>query len=166
MSLKDVVAGTYRGKIIGGAWGKSKQKNTPLVDFIFEFKNGEARETIKYTIYLSDTIRRDGLTVREAAFNQLAQFGYNDELPLAKDANGNPMFTADHVAAKEYDLVIEDEVVEGKTYKKVKYVNELGGQQMAGLDVKTVLGNVNLKQEMAAARARTSSLKPKQPRTF
>lgn len=164
MSLKDVKPGSYRAKAVQGAWGESPEKKTPLVGVQFEFQCEGRMETIWHTMYLTQTQLKDGSTVAQKTFETLAKLGYDESKDLIKDEKGNPWFNKQHLADKEVEIVIEIEKGDdGKSYHKVRWVNELGGARVAGLPVAQVLGNMNLKSEMAAARARlgTSAPKPK-----
>jgi hypothetical protein len=144
MSLKDVVPGKYVAKAIRGGWGKSKEKQTPCVAVEFEFDGGEL---IWWTGYLTEkTVHR--------TFETLARLGYK-EVDLIPDEKGNPCFTREkHLADKEVEIVIEIEENDGKSYHRVQWINDLGGSSRVGLPVSQVLGSINLKAELAAARAR------------
>lgn len=161
MSLKNVKEGTYRGKAVRGAWMKRGDKQTPCVGIQFEFKDGENVETIPHFMYFTDTAWGEG-TVASRTFDILAMLGYDEKKPLKIDGE-NKIFDKDHLADKEVELVLEKEVDSrdaAKSYLRVKWINELGGNQMEGVGVEQVLGNRSLAAEMAAARARTGHAKP------
>lgn len=164
MSLKDVKPGSYKAKAVGGGWGKIGEKQTPFVGVNFEFQPEPGRkEQINALLYLTNTELKNGQTVSQKTFETLAKLGYNEDKPLTQDSQGNPVFTKDHLADKEMEIVIEiepDQSTPPKMYHRVKWINEIGGSQVAGLPVQQVLGNLNLKAEMAAARARLGAPKP------
>lgn len=162
MSLKDVQAGKYTAKAVEGAWGKSKEKGTPMVAVRFAFDNDGSQEHLWWTGYLTNTVCPSGKTVSENTFETLALLGYNDEKALVNDDNGNPCFTCpEHLEDKEVSITVEVEDYNGKPQHKIKWINALGGSIIAGMPVAQVLGSLNLKAEMAAARARLGAPKPK-----
>ncbi len=146
--------GKYKAKATSGAWANVGEKGTPGVGVKFEFDCDGVKSHLWHVLYLTNTLLKDGSTVAEKTFEMLAKLGYDESIPLAQDAQGNPIFDGRHLADKEMEIVVENEEYEGKTRAKIKWVNELGGGQLAGLPVEKVLGNVNLKSAMAAARAR------------
>lgn len=152
MALKDVLPGTYRAKAVNGVWTNVGQKQTPAVGVTFEFSHDGKMETIQHVMYLTQTALQDGSTVSEKTFDTLAVLGYNETIALE-----NGIITKAHLADKEVEIVIDYEIDRNdptKRYTKVKWVNELGGSRLAGMPVQQVLGNMNLRSEMAAARAR------------
>lgn len=159
MSLKEVQPGKYRAKAVEGVWCKVGDKQTPAVSVRFEFENNGKKETIWHVMYLTTTMCGNDLTVAENTFNNLARLGYNETAPMVQRADGNPGMGPQHFADKEVELVIDIE----EKYHKVRYINELGGTQYAGMAPQQVLGNVDVRSAMAAARARLSVKTPQVP---
>lgn len=163
MALKDIKPGKYKARAVEGAWSHVGPKETPAVGIHFEFMHESKMESIWHIMYLTQTALKDGSTVASKTFNTLAMLGYDETQPLVNDEDGNPRFYSQHLADKEVEIVIEHEPNPKdptKHYTKVRWVNELGGNQMAGKSVQSVLGNTSLQAEMAAARARVGAKKP------
>ncbi len=156
MSLKDVMPGVYRAKAVGGKWTTVGPKETSAVEIYFEFTAGVLKETISSVLYITQTPCPDGATLASKTFDKLALLGYNEDVPAVDGAFG-PL----NLANKEVDIVLNHETKkDGKKYLQVQYINEIGGSRLGAVAVEKVLGNMNLKAEMAAARARMGATKP------
>lgn len=144
MGYKDIKAGKYMAKALQGAFGKSKEKNTPQVGVEFAFNTPEGtRETIWWVGFFTEK-------AKEKALETLALIGFNGD-----DRFGADSF--DHNA--EVEIVIELETYEGKSRPRVTWVNEPGGRKFSDLpvtEVKSMLvgAGIDLKKEMAAIRAK------------
>lgn len=150
MSLKDVKPGKYRAKAVEGQFSTVGSKETPAVGVRFEFMNDSKLESIWHVMYLTNTELKDGSTVFQKTFEVLTKLGFNDE----KDVLSDGKFDQSYLSDKEMEIVIVLEEKDGKTYHSVQWVNELGGSRLSSVPIQKVLGNLNLKAEMAAARAR------------
>lgn len=162
--LPTIPPGKYVAKAKEGVWCKVGEKETPAVGVRFEFDIAEGkREEHWHIMYLTQTMCTNGLTVFENTMNNLATLGYDESKDLIKREDGNMGFDFRHLADKEVQLVIEHEADQKnpqKIYARVRWINELSGARMTGISFQEVLGNKNLKAEMAAARARMGAPKP------
>jgi hypothetical protein len=141
-----VPAGTHLAKAIGGKFGKAKT-GTDGVSVRFKLKDSD--QTIHWVGWLSPK-------AAERTMDTLAMLGFNEDAPLVDEG-----YTPAHFADKEVEVVIEHEPNEDgtKTYAKVKWVNEVGGNKFNGL-ASTGTMPKDLKAQLAAARARLGKSKP------
>lgn len=141
-----VTAGTYLAKAIGGKFGKA-QTGTDGISVKFKLKDTD--ETIHWVGWLSPK-------AVERTMETLAMLGFREDLDCVEGA-----CTQEHFADKEVELVIENEPSQDgtKTYAKVKWVNELGGNKFSGLASSSGMPK-DLKAQLAAARARLGKTKP------
>lgn len=144
--------GKYKAKAVEGAFGKVGKNETSAVGIKFLVDGGEE---IWHTMYLTNTKTSNGLTVFEHTMNTLVvTLGFNENKDLLKRTDGSVYFDKSFLADKEVSLTLEEETYDGKTRVKIRWVNELGGGNMAGVSVQSVLGNISLKEAAMAARAR------------
>jgi hypothetical protein len=147
-----IPAGKYVARAQEGVWCKVGQNSTPGVGVRFEFQLEGKQAEIWHVMYLTEA-------ARPYTFEALVKLGYDETHDLvAKD--GNLTFAKQHLADKEVEIVVEHEEYNGKSRAKVKYINEIGGGNLKGLTVQQVLGNVSLRSELAAARARLGAPRP------
>jgi hypothetical protein len=167
--LKDVKPGKYVGKALDGVFNTSADGSNPRIEVRFEFSVGDKKEKIIHKMFLGDKTGKDGLTQTERAFNTLyGRLGLDENKPFIRLSDGSDYFDHTMLADKQVELVIEDQTdkdgklsmdKDGHPYKRIAWVNELGGGQLTGMPVAKVLGNVDLKAAAAAARARMGSKK-------
>ena len=168
----DIKAGNYRAKAIGGVWTNVGAKGTPCVAVNFEFESAPGSKSIlTHRMFLTQTPLKDGSLVIEHTMDTLiGTLGYLEDKDLLKDSNGNLSFDQTFLSDKEVEIVVELEADQNdpkKMYPRVRWVNELSGNRLAGLPIEKVLGNANLKALAAAARARMgiSAPAPKSTKT-
>jgi hypothetical protein len=137
MGYKDIKAGKYLATAITIAFGESKEKKTPQVGIEFSFATDTGTETLWWVGYFSDK-------AKERSLDTLGIVGFNGDV--------------DNIAfdkTKQVEVVVEMEEYDNKLKPKIKWVNELGGQKFANVEVTQVKAtmvalNVDLKKEMAS----------------
>lgn|SRR5574343_1295156 len=152
MSIKDVKPGNYRARAVGGQWVEAEGAKKAYVEVGFEFENDGKKEHINHKMYLSES------TIEKTMDTLIVTLGYDESKTLLEDGKMK-WFDKTFLADKEVEIVLEHEEYEKKTYTKVKWVNELGGAKKAGSGIQQALGNANLKELAAAARARMGAKK-------
>jgi hypothetical protein len=149
MSLKDTNPGTYKAVIAEGAWLNPGDK-TPSVGIQFQFEREPGKlESITHFLYLSEK-------ARPYTMDKLVELGY-DFTKALKVEDGNKIFDSSYFTVKQVDIVLENETYEDKTRLKVKYINIPGGMSMAGTTVQSAMGNVDMRSEIEAAKARLAA---------
>lgn len=140
MSWKDIKPGKYAAKAVKMRFGESSQKGTPFAEVEFKLENHE--EYIRWTGYLTEK-------TLERTMDVLALLNYN------QDPECKPGCIS---TSKVVYLSIELEAgSDGKEYPRVKWVNaeaSSGFETLKPEQLKAKLGGVDLKAEMAAAKAR------------
>jgi hypothetical protein len=131
MAIKD---GTYNGRATGSVvLGKSPDKGTPFIEFLFVLSEGEAAgEEVRWTGYFSESKCGKG-TVAERTIQSLQYCGWQGD-DLSEFANGD----LHGLDTNEVRLVIENEPWKSdptKTTPRVQWVNKIG----AGLNVQNAL---------------------------
>lgn len=177
MAYQDIKPGQYIAKPIQGQFAKSKEKGTPCIGILFEFERGRDEnglpltEKMWWTGWLTATVGKDGKTPLERSMEVLALCGFDEN--KGHDANGT--VPKEHFDPKaEVQITIEPEPYvakdgTAKTTMKIKWVNRVGGGQFGAVDpqeMKNILAGVNLKAEMAAAKAKLGIKTPPAPRNF
>ncbi len=151
MAFKDIVPGTYEGKVISGKFGQSGEKKTPGVGVEIEFMCNGVPERLWWTGWLS-------AAAQEKTVEQLIFLGYDTDSGNEPDGT---ILVGKHIdPTVEFKIVVEMEEYEKdgqtKTAPKIKWINRPGGSQLATMEVKEVsamMAAVDIKKLGAAARA-------------
>jgi len=150
-------SGTHKCTIKDANFQKIGQKGTEAI--VVEFEN-EAGETIKWTGFLTEK-------AAEKTWNKLAEMGFNDDNPF-KNTDGSIFYKANHFSVKSFEIIVEDEPAyndPSKTYAKVKWINVPRGNNFNKAAPTTVTPPLNIKNSLAAARARMGVKKVENPGT-
>ena len=146
---KDIKPGKYTAVAVQGQFTKSKEKGTPCVAVLFEFKcNGET-EKLWWTGWLSPA-------AIERTIETLANVGYLEDKGHLQDGS----IPESHFAKTEVQIVIDEEKYtnqngEEKSSMKIKYVNKINnGFDVDPNDVKAMMSGIDIKAQMKAARAK------------
>lgn len=133
--MNNVRPGTYRAKVTDHTIGESKS-GTPYVMATFSLDNNEQ---IRWYGYLSEKAANRTLKA-------LVTLGFtgNDPVQLADMDQGNML-------PIRVSIVVEEEMFDGKTNARVKYINAASESTAEAAKVK--LGTMNLKEQLAAIKA-------------
>ncbi len=121
--------GTYKARGVAALLGNSSEKGTPQIDIQFRIVEGEFEgELIRWTGYFTEkTSERtiESLQICGWQGDDLSVFAQRDDgtIPPPNGVDRNPV-----------ELVLEEEVYEGKTRVKVKWVNRPGGGRELNLE--------------------------------
>lgn len=140
-------AGKYLGKVLDYGIGKTKD-GEPNIMLMFGFKDSSGVD--------QDLIWRGSLKegkAREITIDALLILGLvGNDLSLLAHGNGSGVLNQE----KEVQLVVEHETYNGKTFAKVRYINEVGGgafkEKMGKDEAITKLGGLNLGGDVFARR--------------
>lgn len=119
--------GIYDAKLLGWGFGKQGKNQTPFIMFnVHVFENPSAPELMQWQGWLTDSSR------------------LNTEKALAVlDFDGNWAKIADCASGlnkdKVFEVTVEDEIYEGKSNLKIKWINEKGASRAKLFDKKDTL---------------------------
>lgn len=157
-----IIPGKYQAKPISGKFSQSNEKKTPCIAIHLEFEDkNKAIHILPWVGWLSPA-------AIERTCETLAIMGFDDS--KGNDADGN-------VNAGSFDpfatveITVEDEhftTKDGaqKTKSVIKWVNKQGGSQFVTLapqEISNMLASVNIKGQMAAAKAKLNISTTKKP---
>ncbi len=159
MSYRDIQAGEKVGVAVGARFIESKKGTLGLeVEFEFEEPSSGGRERLSRAFWLS----------QDAVENSM------DTLVNVLEFNGDDSVDANSVLTnptalnynKKVKLVVELEEYNGKSYPKIKWVNNLGGSAFVGIEPKVIqskLASVNFKAKFLAAKQKAQASSPQVP---
>lgn len=148
MSFRDIQAGDKIGVAVGARFVESKKGTMGMeVEFQFEEPSKGSKETLRWTGWLSE----NAIEKTMETLVDVLEFNGDDTV----DANSiltNP--TALNYN-KKVKLVVELEEYNGKSYPKIKWVNNVGGSSFVGVEptvIKSKLDGLNFKAKFLAAK--------------
>lgn len=156
MGYKDVTAGTKTARAKAARFIKAKTGSLGI-EIVFEFKepSTEGMETLNWVGWLSEKAISNTM---DTLVNVL---GFNGDDSV--DANGvlsNPNALD---WRKELSIVVELEEYNGKSYPKIKWVNNMGGSAYANIAPETIKGAIVASGFKAAFLAAKQQSKPAAP---
>ena len=139
MGIKDITAGTKKAKPIAARFIET-DKGTPGIEVAFEFDN----ERLTWVGWMTEKAQERSVKIL------VEVLGWNGS--EAVDAEG--VFTDPKAFSfgKDVEVVVELETYEGKTYPKIKWVNNLGGGSQFSGAAPTKIKSLGLKALFLAAK--------------
>lgn len=165
MAYADIKPGKYIARPVQGLFTESPEKKTPCVAVEFQFEidtlAGKSTETLWWQGWFSEKSL-------ERTMEALVVMGFLEDAPRNADQSfGNTNF----IPGSEVQITIENEPYTDKNgapkdSMKIKWVNKVGGSQFAVMDsaaAAAMVKSIDLKTQMAAARAALGLKKPATP---
>lgn len=154
MGYRDIQAGDKIGVAVGARFVESKKGTMGMeVEFNFEEPSKGSMETLRWTGWLSENaIEKTMETLVDVLeFNGDDSVDENSVLKNPTALNYN----------KKVKLVVELEDYNGKSYPKIKWVNNVSGSSFVGVEptiVKSKLDNLGFKAKFLAAKQKSGSV--------
>ena len=136
----DLVPGKYKAKIVDYGIGETKS-GVPSVNVRFQFGDN----SLTWSGYLSEG------KARQITVENLTRMGFTDVDRMADLTDGVLSGLLD--TNKELEIDVQSEVYEGKTFLKIKWINELGFRNSMSKDAfKAKLAGMNIKGTFALVK--------------
>lgn len=157
-----ITAGNKIARAKGIRFVKS-QKGTMGLEVAFEFEENGAPARMNWTGWLTDTSIKN--TLRTLV--EVLDYSGDETVVDVPEGDARTGMLANQDAInrqKQVELVVEHEEYEGKQRARIKWVNNVGGGQFAGVapqEVRSQLGAIGFKAHFLSAKQQAGQPRPK-----